>query len=309
MAKITGYKGFDKNFKCRDFQYEVGKTFSVQSAVLCEQGLHFCLNPFDVLDFYHITDSRFAIVSTDAEVFGGDDDSKRVTTKLTIEKELSINDFIKILCSHAATTDYASKIATGGDFAHVATAGNDSKVATAGDCSQIATAGDCSQIATAGDFAQVATSSFRSQVAASGYRSKVATSGYRSKVATAGNYSPVATAGDCSQIATAGDFAQVATSGFRSQVVASGSCSKVATSGDYSKIIIKGKKSVACALGYNSIAKGILGSWLVLPNYYVDDDGHLAINGGKWLKVDGKKIKANTFYKLVDGKPVAVADD
>ena len=32
---IKGYKGFDKELKCRDFQYEAGKEYQCENAVSC----------------------------------------------------------------------------------------------------------------------------------------------------------------------------------------------------------------------------------------------------------------------------------
>ena len=49
---IRGYKGFDKDLKCRGFQYEVGKEYSTDKAITCETGFHYCENPMDVLNFY-----------------------------------------------------------------------------------------------------------------------------------------------------------------------------------------------------------------------------------------------------------------
>ena len=256
MAKITGYKGFDKDFKCRGMQYEVGKTFTADKAVICEEGLHFCTEPIDVLKYYPIIESRYAVVSSDEElIVGSGDDSKKCTTKLTIERELTFKEFIEAITS--------------------------------------------SQAANSGDFSQAATF---------GYFSQAATFGYFSKVATSGDYSKAATSGCYSQAAASGNFSQVAASGNYSKVAASGNYSKVAASGCYSKVEVTGKNSVACAIGFDSMAKGVTGSWLVLADYKENDEGETVINGGKWLKVDGEKIKENTFYKLVDGEPVVVEE-
>lgn len=48
---MKAYKGFDKNMRCRGFQFEEGKTYEAEKAKLCEWGFHACLRPLDV--FYH----------------------------------------------------------------------------------------------------------------------------------------------------------------------------------------------------------------------------------------------------------------
>ena len=52
------YKGFDKNLKCRDFQYEIGKTYTEDKAKLCNAGFHACEHPLDCLNYYKPGESR-----------------------------------------------------------------------------------------------------------------------------------------------------------------------------------------------------------------------------------------------------------
>lgn len=65
MGAIEGYKGFDKNLRCRDFQYEIGETYEEKDAVVCEKGFHFCEDPFDVFSYYPPSDcSRYCEVES-----------------------------------------------------------------------------------------------------------------------------------------------------------------------------------------------------------------------------------------------------
>ena len=68
-----------------------------------------------------------------------------------------------------------------------------------------------------------------------------------------------------------------------------------------------GYEGVAAALGIDSKAKAALGGWLVLSEWKYDEEDYqwhrIAV---KSRKVDGKKIKADTFDKLINGKFVEV---
>ena len=73
---ILGFKGFDKDLKCRGFQYEVGKEYTTDKAEICEKGFHFCENPLDVFNYYSPAISRFAEVTGGGEIKKHDGDSK-----------------------------------------------------------------------------------------------------------------------------------------------------------------------------------------------------------------------------------------
>ena len=79
---------------------------------------------------------------------------------------------------------------------------------------------------------------------------------------------------------------------------ASGHSSKLAASGHYSKLAIEGKNSIAVAVGPKSQAKGCIGAWIGLAEW--DDDG--SIIDAQFVKVDGEKIKADTYYILKGGQ-------
>ena len=99
---MKGYKGFDKNLKCRDLQYEVGKETAVDGDIeLCKRGIHFCVNPHDVFSYYAPGENnRFAVVEAeDVSDESSADDSKRVCKRLTVKAEISVFEICKIAVS------------------------------------------------------------------------------------------------------------------------------------------------------------------------------------------------------------------
>lgn len=88
------YKGFDKDLKCRDFQYEIGKGYEEERAEICDTGFHACENPLDVFGYYAPADSRYCEVELDANDQKSDD-SKRAGKKISIKAEIGIAGIIK----------------------------------------------------------------------------------------------------------------------------------------------------------------------------------------------------------------------
>ena len=198
---IRGFKGFDKDLKCRGFQYEIGKDYEQEGEVkCCERGFHFCENPFDVLIYYSPSDSRYCEVEGDGNADEANYDSKVATSNIHISAEIGLNGLIK-----AGVKFILDKV----NF-------NDSKSTNTG------------------------------------------------------NYSAAT------------------------------------NTGDYSAATVEGKESVAIVTGIDGRARGALGCWIVLTERGDFDGVTFPIKEVKAFKVDGVNIKENTFYRLVDGKPVEV---
>ena len=177
---MKAFKGFDKNLKCRDFQFEVGKTYKHEGKVkACQSGFHSCENPLDVLNYYDIADSRFALVEVSGEISKHDDDSKIASAEIHIQAELKLPEFIKSAVQYLiglAACDDRTLEASGG-YSKLAASGYSSQLAASGGYSKLAASGDSSQLAASGDYSKLAASGYSSQLAASGYSSKLAASG------------------------------------------------------------------------------------------------------------------------------------
>ena len=97
---ITGFKGFDKDLKCRDCQYEVGKKFEEEGKIeACSNGFHFCENPLDVLGYYPPYDekgsNRYCIVEGSGNIDRDGNDTKVACSKLYISAEIGLKGIIE----------------------------------------------------------------------------------------------------------------------------------------------------------------------------------------------------------------------
>ena len=137
MNKIVkGFKGFEKGLKCRDFQYEVGKSYKHDGEIeLCQKGFHFCENPLDVLSFYPLNTSEFAQIEAAGKIKS--DKQKSVTDNITIKAKIDLPFLIKasfdFIWSVASKKGILKKSrATSGYGAHSATSGNDAIACSVG---------------------------------------------------------------------------------------------------------------------------------------------------------------------------------
>mgnify|MGYP000767998808 CR=1 FL=1 len=148
---MKGYKGFEPGLICRGKQYAENTVFEEEEAEICSYGMHFCENPFDVLDYYgFINDTgdfnEFAEVEALDEV-KTDNNRKFCTKKLKIGAKLSISKFINACVDFAiekTSTCIADNKISSGDFAQIGSSGDFAQIGSSGDSAQIGSSGkDC----------------------------------------------------------------------------------------------------------------------------------------------------------------------
>ena len=272
------YKGFNKDMTCREFQYEEGKEYTTDKAELCKSGFHACEMPLDVFKYYAPSKSIYHEVEQYGDISKDDNDTKISSTKIKIGAKIGIAGIVKAQIDFVLDKIKNSK----------------EKAEYEKDIESAATSGDWSSAATSGNWSSAATSGEESSAATSGYQSSAATSGYGSSAATSG---------DWSSAATSGNWSSAATSGYRSSAATSGNGSSAATSGEESSAATSNKNGVVLACGKNARAMGVKGSYLVLTEWNEDSTELIC---AKIERVDGEKIKENTFYTLKNGEFVKV---
>ena len=100
MDKIKGYKGFNKNLQCRDFQYKINGEYEEKGNIkTCSNGFHFCEEPFDVFSYYppcsEDGENRYCEVEGSGNIDRDNDDSKIASSKIKIKAEIGLNGIIK----------------------------------------------------------------------------------------------------------------------------------------------------------------------------------------------------------------------
>lgn len=142
MAAIKSYKGFDKNLKCRDFQYEIGKEYEMDGEIkVCRRGFHACESPLEVFDHYSMIGSRFCEVEQDGNISKEDRETKICSSKIKIKAELKLADMINLGVEWLKEITSPEKIKTSikdnssGDDAQIGSSGNGAKIDSTGeDC-------------------------------------------------------------------------------------------------------------------------------------------------------------------------------
>ena len=296
---IYAYKGFDKDLKCRGFQYEVGKDYEQEGEIkCCNNGFHACEFPLDVFSYYAPGgNNRYCTVTQSGVTDKEEGDSKVASSKIHIETEIGLDGIIK-----AGVKFILDKVNWKNQ--KESNTGNRSAVTNTGDYSAATNTGDQSAATNTGYQSAATNTGNRSAVTNTGDYSAATNTGDCSAATNTGYQSAATNTGDCSAATNTGDQSAATNTGDCSAATNTGDCSAATNTGDYSAAKVSGKESIAIVTGKDSKAAGALGDWIVLTERGEWNGDTYPIKEVKALKVDGEKIKADTFYKLVDGEAV-----
>ena len=274
-------KGFDKNLRCRGFQYEVGGEYTEETAELCNRGPHACENPLDTLRYYRPGDSRYCEVEIEDNGQRSSYDSKVCGKHIKIGAEIGLKGvinagvrFVFDKCE-SATEENASGVS-----GNAAASGRSGNAAASGRSGNAAASGWMGNAAASGESGNAAASGWMGNAAASGWRGNAAASGERGNAAASG------------------ESGNAAASGLRGNAAASGVRGTASVTGPYGKASALGEQCLAVAWGQDSLARGTVGNWIVVPER--DDDGNII--DAKIVRVDGESVKENTWYTLQNGE-------
>ncbi|EDA5631150.1 hypothetical protein F9Q57_21045 [Salmonella enterica subsp. enterica] len=197
--EIVTFKGFNKDLKCRGFQFAIGETFHHDGKVeACGSGFHACECPFDVFSYYPPAENRYAeTISfgiTDSEEGG---DTKIASSSITIKDELTLPQFIQ-----RGIEWIWSKIDK--SLEQQIMCGNRSAATNTGNRSAATNTGDWSAATNTGDWSAATNTGYQSAATNTGDRSAATNTGNRSAATNTGNRSAAEVSGSQSVAASLG---------------------------------------------------------------------------------------------------------
>ncbi|ECH4803957.1 hypothetical protein FPT47_26165 [Salmonella enterica] len=183
--EIVTFKGFNKDLKCRDFQFEIGKTFHHDGKVeACGSGFHACECPFDVFSYYPPAESRYAeTISFGVTDRKEEGDTKIASASITIKAELTLPQFIQrgIEWIWSKIDKSLEQQIMTGDWSAATNTGYQSAATNTGDWSAATNTGDRSAATNTGNRSAATNTGDRSAAEVSGSQSVAASLGIEGK--------------------------------------------------------------------------------------------------------------------------------
>ena len=341
---IVAYKGFNNDFSCLDFHYEVGNEYKLDGeVVVCESGFHACEKPIDVFSYYELSrHTRYAIVELWGDVVYAYDKKKLCASCIKIVKELSLKEMITLAIrmsekDSSLTNEYdeckdesfasdkdGEKMSSYVDSALISSSGDRSSLKSCGYLQSVSSSGSHVNIDVSSASTSVSSSGISYKIVSDGSGSKISGSGYSGNILSIGEHSNIATSGFGTTIVSRGGYGSIASadssdifsSGFASSMYASSVGSTIASIGDAAKISMNSNCGYINSIGRDS---NIMSSG---RNSVIDSSGENALimcsgertsvkaKKGSWITLTEWEHKDDRMYPVcvkteyVDGKRI-----
>ena len=307
------YKGFDKDLKCRDSQYEIGKTYEEPTADMCNSGFHACEYPLDVLEYYAPGNmSRYCEVDLDdVSDKKNKEDSKRCGKKIAVKAEIGIAGLVKAAVEYtmeksipensehatgwrgaASATGWRGAASATGELGAASATGELGAASATGERGAASATGELGAASATGELGAASATGLRGAASATGERGAASATGERGAASATGWRGAASATGWQGAASATGELGAASATGLRGAASATGWQGAASATGE---------ESVAAALGIDSKAKGALGCWLVLAEWAKDDEYNWHRKDVQCFKVDGENIKPDIWYKLKNG--------
>ena len=314
------YKATDKDMKCRDFQYELGKTAEVDGDIeLCKNGLHTCEMPLDVLGYYAPGDGSryFEAELEDVSDAKRSDDTKRVGKKLTLSAEIGIPglvkaqvEYVKAQCDfdnaikkadaekkNHATGESGAASATGESGAASAT-GESGAASATGERGAASATGWSGAASATGESGAASATGERGAASATGWSGAASATGRRGAASATGDSGAASATGDSGAASATGRRGAASATGWSGAASATGWSGAASATGRRGAASATGKYCVAMTTGFLGHVMGDIGNAIVCVERR--DNGEVAaILAGI---VDGKTLKPGVWYTVKNGR-------
>ena len=298
---MKAYKGFNKDMTCHGFQFEEGKTYEHEGEVkLCESGFHACEDPLDIFAYYGPANSEFHEVELDGVSNERKDDTKVVAKKITIGARLGIDKIIKA-CIEFRFSKLEKELKNLGDKGAASNSGDKGAASNSGYKGAASNSGHGGAASNSGDGGAASNSGYKGAASNSGYGGAASNSGYKGAASNSGYGGAASNSGDKGAASNSGYGGAASNSGYGGAASNSGDWGAAFNSGDWGAAETSGKHSIAMSVGYDSKARGALGTWIVLAERDEWDGAGYPIKDVRAFKIDGEQVKADTWYKLKNG--------
>ena len=151
---MLAYKGFNADFTCRDFHFDVGETYTVAGEIVaCKNGFHACENPFDVWSYYPVVADDGSLARYAEVVLSGataKDGDKIAAAEITIKAELRLPEFVKRAVAAVIAATKGKGDNPSGYAARIGSSGYDARIGSSGDYARVNAEGANAVIACAG---------------------------------------------------------------------------------------------------------------------------------------------------------------